>query len=217
MSGGTTAVATATAAGAGAATLAEAAAADATFTAVTAGGASTFAGLSTAATLASGAISAVGSIEKGQASSAAAKYNAGIAQNNATIAQQNATFAGQEGEQNAAIAEGKTRAQVGAITAAQAANGVEVNSGSALDVRSSAAELGELNAINIRANAARQAYGFQTEATSDQAQAQLNKSQAQSDSTAGYIGAGSTLLSAAGNKNKNYSDFLSSQSGMSVS
>lgn len=216
MSGGTTAVATATAAGAGAATLADAAAADASFTAVTAG-TSSFAGLSTAATLASGAISAVGSIEKGQASSAAAKYNAGIAQNNATIAQQNATFAGQEGQQNAAIAEGKTRAQVGAITAAQAANGVEVNSGSALDVRSSAAELGELNAINIRANAARQAYGFQTEATSDQAQAQLNKSQAQSDSTAGYISAGSTLLSAAGNKNNNYSDFLSSQSGMSVS
>lgn len=204
MSGGTTAVATATAATAAAGT-------------ATAAAGSTFAGLATAATLAAGAISAVGSIEQGQASSAAAKYNAGIAQNNAQIAQQNATFAGQEGEENAAVAEGKTRAQVGAITAAQAANGVEVNSGSALDVRSSAAELGELNAINIRANAARQAYGYNTEASSDVGQSQLDKSKSQQDSTAGYIKGGSTLLSASANQNNNYSGFLSSQSGMSAS
>lgn len=209
MSGGTTA--TAMAGGASAATLASAAAADAAFTAVTAG-TSTFAGLSTAASLASGVVGAFGAIQQGQASSAAAKANAQIQQNNATIARQNAVFATQEGEANAAVKEGQTRAQVGAIKAAQAENGIDVNTGSALDVRSSASQLGELSAINIRANAARQAYGLQTEAQSYDSQANLDKSQAKNDSTAGYVKAGATLLGGAANPKNDWDALLGSSS-----
>jgi len=137
---------------------------------------------------------ALGSIAQGKQQAASAKYNAAIQENNATIARQNATFAGQEGAANAAIEQQKTRATVGAIKTAQAANNIDVNTGSAVDVRSSASELGELNAINIRSNAARSAYGYQTQASSDEAQAQLDRQEAKYDTKAGYIKAGTTLL-----------------------
>ncbi len=160
-----------------------------------------------AASLAS---SAIGSIAQGKAQSASDKYNAQIARNNTQIATQNATFAGEEGAVNAGAEELKTRAQVGSIKASQAANGVDVNTGSAVDVRSSAAELGELSAINIRSNAARSAYGYQTQASSDTAQAALDKEQAKYASEAGYIKAGTTLLggAAAGQQSGAWSGFL---------
>lgn len=156
------------------------------------------------------AASALGSVASGRQQAASAKYNSQVATNNAAIVQQNATFAGEEGAANAAIEQQKTRATVGGIKAAQAANGIDVNSGSDVDVRSSAAELGELNAINIRSNAARSAYGQQTQASSDTAQAQLDKQEAGYDSEAGYLKAGTTLLSggAAGQQSGLWGNFL---------
>ncbi len=115
--------------------------------------------------------SALGAIQQGQAAKKSANYNAQIQEHNAEIAQNNATLAGREGAANAAIEQQKARANVAGIKAAQAANGVDVNTGSAVDVRSSAAELGELNAITVRSNAVKQAYGYQTQAASDKAQA----------------------------------------------
>lgn len=141
------------------------------------------------------ATSALGSIAQGNAQAQSAKYNAAIQSNNAQTALHNATLAGQEGAANAGIEQEKTRANVGAIKTAQAANGVNVNTGSAVDVRSSASELGELNAINIRSNAARSAYGYQNQAASDQAQAKLDKQEAKYDAESGYVKAGTTLLS----------------------
>lgn len=140
-------------------------------------------------------LSALGSIQQGRAQSASANYNAQVQANNAQLEEQKATLAGQEGAANTAIEQQKTRAQVGAIKTAQAANGVNINTGSAVDVRSSAAELGELNALTVRSNAVKEAYGYKTQAASDTAQSQLDKQQAKYDSTAGYITAGSTLLS----------------------
>lgn len=140
---------------------------------------------------------ALGSIQQGNAAASSAKYNAQIQENNAKIAQQNSIFASEQGAANAGIEQQKTRAQVGAIKAAQAANGVDVNSGSAIDVRSSAESLGMLNAITIRSNASRHAYGYQTEAASDKAQAALDKQQAKYAKTAGYVGAGTSILGGA--------------------
>lgn len=139
-------------------------------------------------------LSALSSLSAGRQASESAKYNAAIQSNNAQIATQNATFAGQEGAINASAAQQKTRADVGGIKAAQAANNIDVNSGSAVDVRSSAAELGELNAINIRSNAARQAYGYSTQASSDTAQAALDREQSKYDTEAGDIKAATTLI-----------------------
>jgi len=143
------------------------------------------------------ATKAYGQEVQAQSQSQAAAYNAAVMQNNATIATQNATLVGQEGAANTAIQQQKTRAEVGSTLASQAANGIDINSGSAVDVRSTAAETGQLNAISIRSNAARQAYGYQTQATSDTAQSKLEQQQSGFAQQAGNINATGTLLSGA--------------------
>lgn len=159
----------------------------------------------------SAVLGAISSIKQGNAEAAAANYNAQVSANNAAIANKNAEYAGAEGEAAVQQQQLKTRAEVGAIKANQAAAGVDVNQGSPVDVRSSAAELGELNAITVRSNAARQAYGYQTEAASDLGQAALDKSQASNDKSAGYINAGTTLLGGASKVNDSYNSFIGSK------
>lgn len=159
-------------------------------------------------TAASAVVSTVGALSSAAATARSAKYNAGLAAENAQIANQNATMAGAAGEQQAALAEQKTRATVGAIKAGQAGSGVDVNTGSAVDVQSSAAALGETDAINIRANAARQAYGYQTQATGYTAQQQLDKATADNAGVAGDITAGATLLGGFGQAGSKYSKYL---------
>lgn len=167
----------------------------------------TAAEVGTAATLASGAVGAYGAIQSSDAQSKAAKFNAEVAGVNQQIANQNAEFAGAAGEQQAAQQEMKTRAEVGSIKANQAAGGVDVNSGSAVDVRSSAAALGELNAITIRSQAARTAYGYQNQAESYGAQQGLETSQAAAAQTAGAINAGTTALGSLGSASSNWANF----------
>lgn len=195
MSGAATATLLGTAATAATATTAATAA---TAGLIGAGGAVTAGGVFSALSVAGALVGAAGAVGQGKASAESAKYNAAISANNAKLAQQNATLAGQEGAANTEIEQQKTRAGLGEIKAAQAASGVDVNSGSSVDVRSSAAELGELNAITVRSNAVRQAYGYQTQAAGDTAQSQLDKQQSGYDSEAGDIGAGSTLLTQSG-------------------
>ncbi|HXK17477.1 MAG TPA: hypothetical protein VNG33_06735 [Polyangiaceae bacterium] len=160
--------------------------------------ASIFQGLSLAGTVAGGLMSATGQMQSANATRTAALYQAQVAQNNATIANQNAAWATGAGQAQTAASGLQTRAQVGGIKAAEAAAGVDVGSGSALDVRSSARDLGELAALTLRSNAARQAYGFTTQSQSDTAEAALEKQLAGQAIPAGEIGAASTLLSTAG-------------------
>jgi hypothetical protein len=160
--------------------------------------------------LGSSALSAIGSITQGQAASRAAAYNAQVAANNAKIATQNANYAGAEGEAQVGIQNQRTRALVGSELAQQGASGINVHSGSDVDVRSSAAATGELSALTIRSEAAKRAYGYQTQAASDTGQEALDKSQSSSDATAGYINAGSTLLGTVANPNYNFGSFLNS-------
>ncbi len=152
----------------------------------------------------SGVTGAVGSLEQGQAQAEAAKYNANIEKQNAAISLQNANIAGQAGEAQAAKQEMRTRAEVGAIKANQAAAGIDVNQGSAVDVRSSASELGQLDAMTIRSNAARQAYGYRNQAASETAASTLSDYTAKNASTAGAIGAASTFLGGAAQAGSNW-------------
>lgn len=170
--------------------------------------------LMAALTAASTAISVLGSVQQGKAAKASANYNAQVQQNNAALATQNATLAGRAGAANAEREQMKARANVGAIKASQAANGVNVNTGSAVDVRSGAAEAGLLNAITVRSNAAKEAYGNQTQATSANAQAQLDRAQGKSAETAGYVNAAGTLLgqTTKGINQGNYDDLINSKS-----
>jgi metal-dependent amidase/aminoacylase/carboxypeptidase family protein len=151
-------------------------------------------------------------MESASAQSSAAKFNSEVAAENATLANQQATTAIQAGEQQAAMSQQKTRATVGAIEAGQAAGNIDVNSGSAVDVRSSASELGELDALTVRSNAARTAFGYETQAAADTGQSQLENYESDAATTAGDIGAGSSLLGGLSSAGTNYAKFLSSNS-----
>ena len=131
---------------------------------------------------------ALGSIANGYSTSQADKANARIAQQNAAIATQNATFAAEEGEQTAGVQGQKTRQTAGAQIAGMGASGVSANSGSNADVRASTAMIGQTDMMNIRARAARQAYGFDTQAVGFENQAAIDKSSAKNAITEGVIG-----------------------------
>ncbi len=134
--------------------------------------------LSLAGTLVGGAVSMLGQMQQQQAAQAQANYQAQVARNNKIIADQNAAYsrqaaAAQESRQNE-----KTAALVGAARAAQASNGLDVNSGSALDVQSSAEMLGQLDAASIRSAGARQARAYEDQGRGFQDQAGLYALQA---------------------------------------
>ncbi len=148
-----------------------------------------------------GGVSALGSIMGGVSASRSDKYNAKVAEENAALAKQNAAFEGAIGESNVGLAGLKTKQEFGAIKAAQAAHGVDVNTGSAKAVQNSQAETGMLNAANIRSNAARQAYGFEVQATGYENQANLDKASARNDIYTGIGNAGAGLIKTAGQIN----------------
>jgi hypothetical protein len=160
-----------------------------------------------AAGIAGSAVSAYGAYESGQANSAAAAYQSAVAANNAQIAQQNSRLDIQAGE-TASFNQGlKTRAAVGQEKAAQGASGIDVNTGSAPAVRAGTAQMGMLDALTIRSNAAKEAYGQEVQATSDTAQSQLDTMESEQASTAGDIGAVGSLLNGVSTVGGNWAKF----------
>jgi hypothetical protein len=145
--------------------------------------------ISAVAGLASAGIGAVGAMRQGEANAAAANYQAQVAANNAAIERQNAEWEFQSGEVQTENVARNTRNVVGTTKAAQAASGVEVNTGSNVDVRAAESELGALDALTVRSNAARRAYSHEVAATGDEAQAQLLRSEADSARSAGRLSA----------------------------
>lgn len=141
---------------------------------------------------------AAGSIFGGLAGSAAYKYQAAIAQMNAKIAQQNAQYETAVGEVQAQQQGMKTRAEIGQTRATQGASGLDLNSGTAVSVRASEAELGAEDQAMIRSNAARRAYGQEVIAAQETAQGQLDTMAASTSQTAGEIGAFSSILGGVG-------------------
>lgn len=160
-----------------------------------------------AASLASTAIGTVGAIQQGQAQKASATYNAAVQNQNAKISEANAQIVSQAGAEQEAMQERKTRSEVGQIKANQAASGVDVNSGSALDTQASASELGALDALTIRSNATKEAYGYQVQGVNQKAQASLDTFEGQNDETASYYKAAGTFLGGASDASSNFAKY----------
>lgn len=152
-------------------------------------------------------ITAAGKYSQGQATANNAAYQAQVAANNAKIAKQNEELEVESGEISAANSEMKTRARVGATLAGQGASGVDVNSGSFVGVRAGEAELGELDALTIRSNAARRAYGYAVQATQDTAQSGLLETESAQAKKAAPWTAAASLLSSASSIGPKYAMF----------
>jgi len=122
-----------------------------------------------------------------------ADYNAQVAKNNQIIANQNASIALQQGQQQEENKRIQTGEMLGAITSGEAASGVNPNEGSALNVRSSAAETGEIDAETIRFNAGITARNLQYQGAMYGSQAQLDISQGQYGMMSSILGGASSV------------------------
>lgn len=136
-------------------------------------------------------------IQAGTATQKMDAYKATVARNNARQAEANADYAINAGIAKAEKSSLKSRAVVGRIKAAQAANNIDVNSGSAADVQASQRETGELDTETIMNNADLTAYGYRTQATGFEAQAGLDEAEGKQAKTASKFAAVGDLLGGA--------------------
>jgi len=154
--------------------------------------------------LAGAAVSAFGAYESGQSTAAADAYQAQVATNNAALAQQQSKLDIQSGE-IAAVDQGlKTKATIGTEKAQQGASGIDVNSGSAADVRAGTDAMGMVDVSTIRSNAVKKAYSDEVTSQSDTTQGVLDTYAGQSAETGADLGAAGTLLSGASTVGANY-------------
>jgi hypothetical protein len=130
---------------------------------------------------------AAGALESAYGAKESAAYQAEVARINAGTAGWNAKQTMQAGEVAAANKGLQTRAQIGAMKAGQGASGVDVNTGSALDTRVGTSAIGMTDARTITSDAAKRAYGYETNQASFLGEA----NQAEE---AGNIGAISSLI-----------------------
>ena len=128
-------------------------------------------------------VEAAGALQEGN-------YKGQVARYNAIIADQNADYAIQAVTQQSAAASMKGAARGAAIKTSQAASGIDVNTGSAVDVQASDRMVAQLDAETVLNDAELQAYGYRTQKTNFIAQAQQAE-------TAGIYEAASGLLGAA--------------------
>lgn len=132
----------------------------------------------TNAQYASAATSAVSSIASGFESAAAIKnqgvYASTVARTNAAMANLKASQTLQAGDIEASRAQQKTQMEVGAARAASGASGVQVNSGSPAMVRAGMETAGGIDVATIKNNAARAAWGYQTQGIEDTFQGQFD-------------------------------------------
>lgn len=149
--------------------------------------------------LAASAMGAAGAVYQGDAVANGANHSAKVQEINARTQEAAAADAIRRGGDE----ERKHRQQLGQLKgrqrAAQAASGIDVTFGSALDLAEDTALMGELDALTIRSNAYNEAFDLKTGASNSRAAAAASRQQATSARTGSYISAGSTLLTGAAN------------------
>lgn len=139
-------------------------------------------------------VKAYGSIQAGEAKNAQAQFQAGIAEHNRTLANQNADYSRKVGEVDAQTSGLKTAQVLGQERAGQGASGLDVNFGSAVQVRDSTHEIGWHDQQVIRSDAARKAYAYEQEGVTQGMQADLYRRAGADAKAAGEIGAVSSIL-----------------------
>jgi len=118
-------------------------------------------------TLAGGGLQAYGQYQSGRANERLMDYNARLAEQQA----EDALARGREAERRMRT---DVRRTIGSQRARLAASGVDISAeGSAVDLFADTARLGELDALTIRNNAAREAWGYRTQAVDYRARGDL--------------------------------------------
>lgn len=147
--------------------------------------------------------SAVGAYGQSSAQKNSLEYDAKVAANNAILANQQATLAIQNGQTQEGNQRLKTGQALGAQRAALAANGIDLGEGSATDILATTQFMGERDALTIKDNALREAWGYRTQAQNYTDASNAKKATADSISP-GFAAATSLLGSATNYAKYNY-------------
>jgi hypothetical protein len=154
--------------------------------------------VSIGSTLIGGLLQGKGKEEQYQAQAQVYNYQSQVAKINSQIDKQNADYASVKGEQEAMIAGEAGAQRAAAIKVGFAASGVNVNTGSAADVIASQKKVTAIDVNQIRANASKVAYDYNTQSVEDMNQAGLDLMASSNASRAGDIALESSLVSTAG-------------------
>jgi hypothetical protein len=137
-----------------------------------------------------GTAGAYGSIIAGNANQRMAEREADVLDYRARLAVENGTFAAQQ-------ARNQGKAVQGAQKTGYAAQGVVVGDGSSGQMLEQTAELSEQDALQIKLNAAREAWGMREQAKQTRYRGDLAKFKGRMDAIGGVLGTGGNALSAA--------------------
>lgn len=127
------------------------------------------------------------------------EYQAAVARNNAQIAEQNAQYAEQKGTVREGLQRERSQQFLGEEKAHIAGAGIEQGTGSVLRLQEDAARYGEVDALTVRNNAAREAYDWRAKGANQTAQADLYSWLAPQERHAGTLGYWSTVVGGIGN------------------
>jgi len=143
--------------------------------------------------------------QAGLLSQEAAESQGALADFNAQVADLQAKDAIDRGFEDESRFRSVVRGAIGAQRAGFAAANIDVGFGSAVDVQADAAMLGELDALTIRTNAAREAWGYKVTATDFRKRGEIARKEGAAmaaagaeQQTASRWGAAATLLGTAG-------------------
>ena len=100
-------------------------------------------------------------------------YQRRMGELNAKLSEAQADDALKRGEKAVVQHKKQVKKLIGAQRTSLAAQGVELDSGSALDIQEESAQLGQIDALTIRNNAWREAWGFRTQALTHSAQGEF--------------------------------------------
>lgn len=127
----------------------------------------------TIALIASTGLTVGGTVLGGMGAQAEAKQQEAFARQNALLSRRAAADAVQRGEAEAGKAQAEGSRAIAQARASLGASGLEMTSGSALDALATTRLNTELDAQTLRANAAREAWGYKVEAHNQDMQAEV--------------------------------------------
>lgn len=144
--------------------------------------------------------------QAGEAGQAAANSQADLADYNALIADAQSKDAVARGAEQEARFRSGVRGMIGTQRAGFAAGNIDVSSGSAVDVQGDTAFMGELDALQIKTNAAREAWGYDVQADDLRKRAAIARKSGvyleaagRTNATTAYIQGANTLVTGAAN------------------
>ena len=140
----------------------------------------------------------------GKAQRAVSESQAALSDYNAGVAELQGKDAVEIGAENESRFRTQVRGMIGTQRAVQAGGNIDVNFGSSVDVQADTAFLGEMDALQIRTNAARQAWGYKVEAFNYASGAAIQRKEGANNELAAFARARGTRAAGSAAATSNY-------------